>query len=133
MNKLQARYAAALAAKDTMSAEERAIEKHVLQGMNLADKDGKPVEYVFAIEDEELFREACERLETEMKRERFYERQAEIFDEYNAACNDLIEWALGYFGMYYPSEAEKLRKASKPGGTYRIRQQLIDYAFRADL
>lgn len=133
MNILQKRYAVALAAKEAMNTEEHETEKRVLAEMNITDEDGNPAEYIFTIENEDLFHEACKRLEDKLKSDHYYDRYATILNEYNAACDALIRWALGYFAIYHPAEAEKLREASTPGVSHRIRQKLIDFAFHAEL
>jgi len=128
MHPVQRRYAAALARKECLISEERAAESAIIAELHLTDSTGKPLTTLYRIKEEAVFRLASDLLESALLKSGYYTRQAEIYDEYIAAADALIEWSLTLFGAVYPQEAQILREGVRTNRA--TRDKLIEYAFR---
>lgn len=131
MNAIQRRYASAVARNDAHNAEANAIEQSIIAALNLTDSTGKPLSFLFCIQDDATFNLASEMYESALLKCGWFTRQPAILDELNAAIDALAEWGLSMFAEVYPKEAQTLRAEAKR--SYSTRVKIADYAFRLHL
>ena len=127
MNTLQKKYAATVALVDVLRNEEKPTEREVIKEMNLTDESGSPIHTLYMIEDEAVFKEACDLLESKLAAVRYTARLGKALEEKSKAAESLIEWSLKTFEAIYPTEAKQLKENSK---RYKIRERLIELAMQ---
>lgn len=124
MNKQQKAYAVARARVDALIESMNENEAQFIREQGITNPDGSTPKRLYMIDDEDAFDKACEC---------FQQSPLCLDGECNAAEKELkqaedalIEYALS---IAPPSIADTLRKSCKQ---YKIRQRLIDLAFRLD-
>ena len=124
MNKQQKAYAVARARVDALVESMNENEAQFIREQGITNPDGSTPKSLYMIDDEDAFDKACEC---------FQQSPLCLQDEYNAAMKELMqaEGALIDYALSIapPSVANTLRKGCKQ---YKIRQKLIDLAFRLD-
>ena len=127
MNTLQKRYAATAALVDVLKEEEKEIEQEVIKEMYLTDESGTLINTLYVIDDESLFKEACDLLENKLAAVRYTARLGKALEEKSKAAEALIEWSLKMLEAVHPNEAKILKENSK---RYTTRQKLIEIAMK---
>lgn len=124
MNKQQKAYALARARVESLAETMNENEARFLHEQGITNPDGSTPERLFMIDDEDAFIQACED---------FQRSPLNLYDEHNAALKDLtraedalIDYALSITPPGIRAALQKGRKQRK------IRQQLLDAAFRLD-
>ena len=127
MNKVQSDYSKAKAAVDAIRTIEKAIEKDYCEKHGLTGPTGIPVEYVWMVEDEELFNQHNEALAKELAEAIPDATRKEANDRLKIAEDALIE-----FGLSLTPEVERQTLIWGLKHKYDIREKLIDLTFRLD-
>lgn len=127
MNTQQKNYAAAKAYLETCEAAEAEKEAQYIRDNNITNDDGTTPERIYAIESESLFDSVLEN---------FTGSKYDLSDQTNeakrllkAAEDELINYGLDLLRRHHPEEAMIL---DKHRNDYKIREKLIDTAFRLD-
>lgn len=124
MNKQQKAYAVARARVEALVESMNENEAQFIREQGITNPDGSTPKRLCMIDDEDAFDKACEC---------FQQSPLCLYDEYNAAAKELmqaedalIDYALS---IVPPGIASTLQKGRKQ---HKIRQRLIDAAFRLD-
>lgn len=124
MNKQQKAYAVARARVEALVESMNENEAQFIREQGITNPDGSTPKRLCMIDDEDAFGKACEC---------FQQSPLCLNDEYNAAAKELmqaedalIDYALS---IVPPGIADTLQKGRKQ---HKIRQRLIDAAFRLD-
>ena len=124
MNKQQKQYAVARARAEALAETMNENEAQFIREQGITNPDGSTPERLYMIDDEDTFNRACEL---------FQKSPLCLYEEHNAAVKELtraedalIDYALSITPPGIRSTLQKGRKQHK------IRQQLLDAAFRLD-
>ena len=124
MNKQQKQYAVARARAEALAETMNENEAQFIREQGITNPDGSTPERLYMIDDEDTFNRACEL---------FQKSPLCLYEEHNAAVKGLtraedalIDYALSITPPGIRSTLQKGRKQHK------IRQQLLDAAFRLD-
>ena len=128
MNKQQRLYAIAKTHLETLKEEEKEREQKYINDNNIVDENGKIPEYIWCIDNEEIFESAntkyCK------QNEKFFNEIIKAEETLKQAEDELLNFALDIIPTKNSKEKETLQKSVKTNYTTRLK--VIDLAFKLD-
>ena len=124
MNKQQKEYALARARAEALAETMNENEAQFIREQGITNPDGSTPEHLYMIEDEEVFNKAVDD---------FRLSPLNLYDEHNTAVKELTQAEDALIDYALSITPPGIRPALQTGRKqYKIRQQLIDAAFRLD-
>lgn len=130
MNAEQKAYALARAAYQLSKDEIKRYEQGFIERETIRNKDGSIPEHIWALDtdlDEDYFDDLCDKLDAEDAFKALCEAETEAFKNLQAAEDRLID-----FSLSLPMPESVRRTLQEHRKEYKIRDRLIDLAFRLD-
>lgn len=131
MNAIQKRYINAKAKYEFAVKQEKRFEMDFMKKKNITNGDGSKAQRVYEIDDDALFNTVNEEYAAEVKGCGLWDKYLKANEEYKAAENALIKFALDII----PSSMKKLKEDLKRGAemSLKIKKQLIENILKLDV